>query len=164
MKYGKKIETYSLCHGRWDTNSPKRMNNPLRAEQYDFTTRIPQYRSRMNVNFGGGWRQIHRFFESRIGQQWNKVWAEFCGKASVWWMPRDTIGNGYSYAMICTNAYIQGGVVCGFNPYSGAQPLDFNRGALFVHPRTGQLCGAKTHARKQKRALRKDWQSAPIQS
>jgi len=164
MNYGKKIETYSCRSDRGKWNEPRRMRNPRRAEEYDFTTTVPRAKSHWSINYGAGWRQIHRFFESRIGQQWNKVWAEFCGKASVWWMPRDTIGNGYSYAMICTNAYIQGGVVCGFNPYSGAQPLDFDRGALFVHPRTGQLCGAKTHARKQKRALRKDWQSAPIQS
>jgi len=61
-------------------------------------TIVPRVKSSWSINYGAGWRQIHRFFESRIGQQWSKVWAEFCGKASVWWMPRDTIGNGDCHA------------------------------------------------------------------
>jgi hypothetical protein len=165
MKYGKKIETFSASRRREKWNEPRRMKNPYRAEEYDFTTIIPRARSCYSENYGAGWIRMRRFFESRIGQQWNKVWSEFCGKATVWWMTRDTIGQGYGHAMVHLRVHIRGGVVCRPSSYYGEEPLHFDdRRALFVHPRTGQLCGAKTHARKQKRALRKNWYAAPIQS
>lgn len=148
MKYGKKIQPRSMGRHTWERRGERRRKNPLRAERYDFTTieRMPRTGS-MN---GTGYRHATRFFESRIGQAWTKVLAEFHAKGTK--LPRrwDVAG------MVDTQAKIVGGVVLLFRPCAGFVPAKFDSryADLFVHPRTGQLCGAKSHARKQAKALR----------
>lgn len=154
MKYNKRIQP--KAHKKRDysygKSNGRRSNNPRRLEE--LPTFAPMNRTYGGHGYGCVWLQVQRFFESRIGQQWYKVWSEFCERCNVEWVRREV----WRY-MVYQNVEIIGGVVCHLHTtYGFSVPLEFGRSrALFVHPRTGQLCGQKSHARKQAKRLGAHW-------
>ena len=152
MKYSKKIALTSAGKHRRYNETPgplRRMSNPLRTERLDLTTRVPFVRTReKSARF---YCQVRRFFESRIGSSWDKVWSEFCEKCQ----DREHRRWALQYVVMSNEVEIRAGVVVLFHPRIANYAASFDRyGDLFVHPRTGQLCGPKSHARSQKKRMR----------